>query len=445
MVTTLAEARTCTGELAIDLVLMRLNNNAILIATADRGYAVIDRRCSTAGDWEYRYRPVNRVWSDAAGGVFFSVRESGAASKLDPLGLAGLIRPGQFDNYHDEQAWLNLTAATRYPDAVVSLTRHMLWQDNLAERKNEYAPDLVVTARSGLYFGTQSSPGSMHGYPLADSVRASWFVSGPGVRRGARLDEPCRLVDLTPTLLDMLGHRVEQYGFDGRPIRRMYESGTADTVETAITWNDVDLQSWSSLCYSPTPASRFRPRSINSPDHPFDLSNAIYNVAAVADTSVFRVLDDVIAPLSQSRPGPTTRAVEGHERRLGRSSYRWLSEGSRAANLSEVALSDYTPYSLGNLWRISSGVDWAQARVNTLDGKFARQTGQCQTRANRRIHHGVDSTQQGFWEAYRLGQRLVIRTVDETVVNGLENTADRFINAGRGVPAEVLVPQTAGP
>lgn len=435
LVNTLADARTCTGERAIDLVLMQLNENAILIATADRGNAVIDRRCDQSGGWEYRYRPVSRVWSDDNGGVFFSVGNS----QRDPLGLMSVLGKDQLDAYHDERAWLNLTAATRYPDGVVSLTRHMLWQDNLYERQTEFAPDLVVTARPGWYFGTKSSPGSMHGYPLADAVRSSWFVSGPGVRRGARLDEPCRLVDLTPTLLDMLGHPVEQYGLDGRPVRRIYDTGQADAVETSITWNDVDLQSWSTLCYAPTPASRFRPKSVNQSDHPLDLSNTVYNIAAVADTSVFRVLDDVIAPLSECRPGPTTLAVEGVERKLGRSSYRWLSEGSRAVNFSEVALSDYTPYSLGNLWRISSGVDWAQARVRNVDAKVAGLSGACQTRTGRLTNRGIDLTQQGFWEAYRLGQRLVIRTVDETVINGIENTTDRFINAKGGVPAEVLV------
>ena len=431
LVDTLTNVRTCSGDLLVDLCLMQLN----VIATCDRGYAVIDRRCTGCGTWGYRYRPVDRIWSDDSGGVYFSVAHSGT----DPLGLTRVLTQAQLDKYYDEQTWLNFTATTRYPDAVVSLTRHMLWQDNLRERRTEFAPDLVVTARPGWYFGTKSSPGSMHGYPLADAVRSTWFVSGPGVRRGARLDQPCRLVDLTPTLLDMLRHPVEQYGFDGRPLRRIYETGRRDVVETAITWNDVDLQSWSTLCYAPAPPSRFRLKSVNQPDHPLDLNNSVYNIAAVADSSVFRVLDDVIAPLSDCRPGPSTRAVEGVERKPGRSSYRWLSEGSRAVNLSEVALSDYTPYSLGNLWRMSSGVDWAQARLRTVDSRIAGQYGACQTKANRLTNRGIDASQQGFWEAYRQGQRLLIRTVDETVVNGLENTADRLVNAKRGVPAEILV------
>jgi hypothetical protein len=455
LVGTLCDARSCTGERTIDLVLMRLNRSSILIATADRGYAVIDRRPGVTGCWEYRYRPVSRVWSDEQGGVYFTavVPSSKGSGQLlqgsvpaDPLGLTGLLDGNNFESYLDEQAWLNLTATTQYPDSVVSLTRHMLWQDNLAERENEFAPDLVVTARSGWYFGTQSSPGTMHGYPLADAVRASWFVSGPGVRRGARLDKPCRLVDLTPTVLDMLGYPVEQYGFDGHPIRRIYESGrdgyrdaTADSIPTHITWEHVDLQSWTPLRYSPTPTSRFQPRSINQPDHRLDLNNTVYNLAAIADSSVFRVFDDVIFPLSECRPGPSTRAVEGIETRLHRSPYPWLSQGARVLNAAEIALSDYAPMSQGNLWRASTAVDWAQSRAKSADAAIVGGHGDRQTKANRLANRGIDGAQHGFWEAYRLGQRVVIRAIDEKLINGVENATDRLLNAKNAVPAEIRV------
>lgn len=439
LVSTLCEARGCGEERVVDLVLMRLNRSSILIATADRGYAVIDRRTGAAGCWEYRYRPVNRVWSDEHGGVYFTAGATTVGTvAVDPLGLTGCLRPEYFKVYHDERTWLNLTAATQYPDAVVSLTRHLLWQENLAERESEYASDLVVTARPGWYFGTSSSPGTMHGYPLADAVRATWFVSGPGVRRGARLDEPCRLVDLTPTLLDMLGHPVEQYGLDGRPIRRMFTSDcgpngfATDSISTQVTWDDVDLRGWAGISYTPTPTSCFRPKSINQPERRLDLNNTVYNLAAIADTSIFRVLDDVICPLSSCRPGPVTRSIEGVETRLSRSSRPWVSQGSRTLNVSEAALSDYTPMSLGNLWRVSSAVDWVQSRAESGTGGQSSQTIRAASR-------GVDAAQHGFWEAYRLGQRIVIRTVDETLINGIENAADRVINAGDAVPAEVLV------
>ena len=104
----------------------------------------------------------------------------------------------------------------------------MLWQENLAEQELEHAPDLVVTARAGWYFGIDAALGTTHGYPLADSMRASFFVSGPNVRRASRVPEPCRLADLTPTILDMIGYRVETGDFDGHPLRNIYQTGAGN-------------------------------------------------------------------------------------------------------------------------------------------------------------------------------------------------------------------------
>src|SRR4029077_17829226 len=146
---------------------------------------------------------VERLQPSADGGIAFAETQS---PETDPLRLIGHVHPRLLTYYHDEPTWLRLTATSAYPDSVVALSRHMLWQENLAEKELEHAPDLVVTARPGWFFGTASSPGTMHGYPFRDSMRASLFIAGPNVRRGAQIVEPCRLVDLTPTMLDMLGY-----------------------------------------------------------------------------------------------------------------------------------------------------------------------------------------------------------------------------------------------
>ena len=78
----------------------------------------------------------------------------------------------------------------------------------LAIRDRESAHDLVRLPACG----TDSKP-------MASLV----FVAGPNVRRGARIDSPCRLVDLTPTLLDMVGSGVRMDHFDGQPIRGFYQ------------------------------------------------------------------------------------------------------------------------------------------------------------------------------------------------------------------------------
>src|SRR5262249_60605444 len=118
-----------------------------------------------------------------------------------------------------QQPSLWATAKSDSPDGVLPLPRHMLWQEAIKPQEREYAPDLVVTARHGWLFATQNTPGTTHGYPLAESVRATWYVSGPNIRRGARVEVPCRLADLTPTILELPEPEYDPQRVDGQALR----------------------------------------------------------------------------------------------------------------------------------------------------------------------------------------------------------------------------------
>src|SRR5262249_19788192 len=136
---------------------------------------------------------------------------------------------------------------------------------------------------------TQNTPGTTHGYPLADSVRATFYVSGPGVRRGARVQAPCRLADLTPTILELTGTNFKAADFDGRPLRNIYATATPprplppaiiDRVshrrvdydddsapvpyERPMYWRDIDLHAWTPLTYKPLDPYGHVPFSINN-------------------------------------------------------------------------------------------------------------------------------------------------------------------------------------
>ncbi|HUG89274.1 MAG TPA: alkaline phosphatase family protein, partial [Planctomycetaceae bacterium] len=230
-------------EHPVDLVLVKLDDQSVLIATGDRGSAVIDRQLDGAGRWQYRYTPAEHVCATGDGRIAFA---PAAAPQADPLGLLDVLAAGAFEHYYDEQTWLNITAGTRYPDSVVALTRHMLWQENLRYRECEFAPDLVITARPGWYFGTYATPGTTHGYPLADAMQATLFIAGPNIRSGARLDEPCRLVDLTPTLLEMTATPYVASELDGHPLRTIYEPASAGRSSTPseLYWHEIDLGAW---------------------------------------------------------------------------------------------------------------------------------------------------------------------------------------------------------
>ena len=436
----------------IDLVLLKLSAEAILITTADRGQAVIDRRRDAAGQWLYRYTPVEGVRPTPDGRVEF---HAAAAARTDPLGLLQRVRPAFLRQFHDEQTWLYVTATSQYPDAVVTLTRHMLWQESILDQEQEYAPDLVVTARHGWLFGTQNTPGTTHGYPLAESVRATWYISGPNIRRGARAQAPCRLADLTPTLLALTSTPYPVESLDGRPLRNIFESRPcADSLVTPTSatgsmppqarltpryWRDVDLQAWQSLDYQPVEVYSGLPRSINDANNPWDLNNLAYNAMSIGDWSVFRLADDAASALTP-KPTQLTPRLERVEQGLPQKTPRpWMGAGVQALDIPGLALSDYSMTSGGNMSRANNTLDWLQGRGESIDQRLATRVNAPTVTGIPVLNRGIDGVQNAFWDVYRFGQRVAVELLDEVVLNGIENNIDNLRNTGRNIPAEVLV------
>ncbi len=427
-------------EHPVDLVLVKLTDNSILISTHDRGNAVIDRHRDANNQWRYQYTVVEQLRPTSDGQVEFDTIEN---PRVDPLGLYKHV-PAHLLRYdHDERIWLRMTAESEYPDGVVALTRHLLWQDNLKYREPEYAPNLVVTAHGGWYFGTQASRGTMHGYPLPDAMHATLFFSGPNVRRGARIDEPCRLVDLTPTILDMVGASFDLEEVDGRPLttiyRREVELASADTQP--VYWQDVDLKGWRPLKYEPLKPHENLPFTINRPSSPFDLNNIAYDLLTVSDVSVLRLFDDVLFPLRNGEP-PITSTVERVEHRIRTSNQAWLAEGVQALNVSGAAVGDYSMTSLGNLQRADGAIDWVQGRGKEVDARIANLSGREELPLSNQLNAGVDALQAGVWETYRFAQRVTAQLLDEMLLNSIENRTDQAINTFRRSPAEIIVRPT---
>ncbi|MBW3540886.1 MAG: hypothetical protein KY476_11500, partial [Planctomycetes bacterium] len=414
----------------VDLVLLKIADNGILISTADRGQAVIDRQPDPAGRWVYRYRVVTDVKPCGDGGIDFAeVADPG----IDPLGILQRVPAAALEHYYDEQTWLEITVGTAYPDSVVALTRHMLWQPNLCEREREFAPDLVVTARPGWYFGVEPTCGTTHGYPLDDAMRATLYVAGPGIRRGARVERPCRLVDLTPTLLEMTCTPYNPSEFDGRPLLELYESCDGSTCTPhPVYWHDVDLAAWSGLCYRPLEIYPHQPVSINKPSSFFDLNSLGRNAATVSELNVLRVFDDVLFPLSDGRRGLLAH-VERTDLRVRGSRRPWLAELPAVLDASGVTLSDYDITSLGNLQRIDGAVDWMQNRTASLECRLLG----TRLPASRLAGCGVDAAQDAIWDVYRLGQRIGLKLLDEGLLSGTEDAVDGALNRLRRTPAEV--------
>ena len=421
----------------VDLVLMRVDADTILITTADRGSAVIHRKRNAQDRWVYRYTPVSGVRPATHGGVTWRVI---LLPQLDPLGIMKHHPVSVLNDYHDETTWLQMTMSTPYPDSVVSLTRHLLWQENLAHREPVYAPDLVVTARPGWYFGGESTPGTTHGYPFFESMRASWFVAGPNIHRGARIDTPCRLVDLAPTILDMVGLSSDDDNFDGRALTTLYQSSAAIESVAAhpVYWQDVDLDGWSSLQYEPLPEYESKPYTVNRPDSPWDANNLAYNLVTLGELNLLRVLDDVAFPLTRER-GVVIKSVQNFDRMLRHVPSPWVSEAVSALNVPGLAISDHAMTSTGNLKRLNGIVEWIQSRLEEGDDLIAHSIGREDLPMTATARTAVDGFQSGFWEVYSFGQRLLMSVLDEKIVNGLENRIDATVNAYGKLPASTTV------
>lgn len=429
--------RGCPGH-PIDLVLIRVGENAVGVVTCDRGSAVIERRPDPACPerrWLYRYTPVEPFAPGPDGSAAWTPRVNPVC---DPLGIVDRVRPEFLAGWHDEQEWLWVTATSVYPDSVVALSRHMLYQENLREIECDYAPDLVVTARRGWFFGVKNTPGTTHGYPLAESMRASFFISGPGVRRGAIVERPCRLVDLTPTLLEMTGTAHDPHWFDGRAIRECYEPcDTADRESPlAMTWSDYDLGGWGRICYTPKPEYGAQPISVNDASRFLDLNNVAYNLISISDWSVFRLVDDAASLVVPGRITPTQSVVDRVDRRARRAARPWVRDAAPAVDMPGVALADYNLTSLGNLKRADEALNWLQHRGERLDQALAAPVGRTSVMATPVANRAVDGVQGTFWELYRFAQRLLVEILDETILNGVENTLDAGLNATRATPAE---------
>ncbi len=433
-------ARHGNGEFdhPLDLVMMKLSNNSILIATADRGKAVIQRQRGENGKWWYRYHVVANVAPLDDGEVHYDIL---AKPTVDPLGLLKNFPAELLGKFHDERKWLDMTLLTPYPDSVVALTRHLLWQPRIQDRETEYAPDLVVTCRRNWYFGLKGSPGTMHGYPFHDAMRATWFIAGPNIRKGARVVAPCRLVDLTPTLLDMVGASADPGEFDGAALKTIYtppDPQLAYSTHRPVLWEDVDLNAWQRLDYQPLAPYEHLPVFTNRPESPLDINNVAYNLIGIPDLNVLRLIDDSMFPLNRGTR-PLTKGLEQAERGMRNLPQRWASEGAGVLDLSGLTVGDYSTTSLGNLKRVDRAIDWVQARNQATNAAIAEGLNIEEIPGANLTHSTIDTLQSTIWELYRFSQRVVVEVLDETVLNGIENTTSRAINFFRTQPAEVII------
>lgn len=163
---------------AIALVCRKLDSDRVEVQSA-LGSAVVERRLAGLTK-EYRV-----VSSD--------VNRSDVVT--DALGLSQSPELASFvgEGWHDSRQWLAKTAGSRCPDFVPQIVEYF---------DSPRAGDFVIfTALDWLLAGNGSGE---HGSCLADDMLIPMFFAGPELATGASI-EFGRLVDVMPTLLDLLG------------------------------------------------------------------------------------------------------------------------------------------------------------------------------------------------------------------------------------------------
>lgn len=213
------------GPGPIDLILVKLDPQRVLLYRDETRQAILHHETDTTGRETYRYEPVQHVAQSPDGEYHMQP----AAPRADPLGylqdgnfLAATGGAAWLAAAHTAQEWLTATADTRYPDAVVTMTKFFAWQPPMKDLEALRDPDLLVTAAPGWSLRSDDGEGTDHGSPLAESMRITLCLAGPHLRHGT-LTAPQRIVNVVPTILEMLHWPYDASELDGQAIMGIYE------------------------------------------------------------------------------------------------------------------------------------------------------------------------------------------------------------------------------
>ncbi len=206
----------------VEFVFLKLASNLIGIFKQDGSQAVIHYERRDGKDW-YRYIPVENLSQDAAGKISYT-----ETSVRDPFNYFNdpqfhAFNTAQFlREYHNDSEWLAATYETDYPEAVTALVKSLSWNPRLEALAQSQDPDLCLSAKSGWNFRIEDIHGADHGAISKGALRSTLMFSGPNIRKGID-PTPHRILEVTPTLIQMLGHKGKTE-FDAVPIEGLYES-----------------------------------------------------------------------------------------------------------------------------------------------------------------------------------------------------------------------------
>jgi hypothetical protein len=214
----------------VDLLAVKLDTARVLLMRDVENAAIIQTMRGDDGVERYRYEPRRQVVQQLDG----TLESQAALPGLDPLGylaetpvrasmaeLAGSVE-AFLAQPHTAEEWLRVSADSRYPDAVMGFATYFSWQPPVEDLADARDPDVLVTAAAGWSFRTDGEQGTDHGAPLREAMRISLFLAGPHIRHGT-LEASHRIVDVLPTILQLIGRPYDPREFDGRALTDIYE------------------------------------------------------------------------------------------------------------------------------------------------------------------------------------------------------------------------------
>lgn len=199
-------------EPIVDLVAWSPEPGHFEVASAE-GHMTFERTTSTA-----------RPGEQGTGGYeVTSVTGNDPIAVTDPSHLASL--DAQMETPHPKRG------ANSYPHA----------HDHLAQVfDHPSAPDLVVLHTGAHYWGDQGGHLGEHGSLGVLQSRAPFIVSGAGVHPAGLVDRSCRLVDVAPTILELLGCSSRLSRQDGSVVGEVVESPGAARHVVAFLWDGTN-------------------------------------------------------------------------------------------------------------------------------------------------------------------------------------------------------------
>lgn len=214
----------------VDFAVAKVDAETVLLYQTMERQALIHTRRGASGEFEYRYEPVRRF---VPGEPPDPITTGDPLGYLDSKDFRKEVRDvaGFLAGWHTGTEWLQAAYRTDYPACVDTLALYFRWDGPVSEDSPVPSqPGILLFSNLGWVFEPRDNLasrnetiiGSRHGMAFRAVTNNCLFVSGPGIRKGTIDETPHRIVDVMPTVLEMMGRSADGAGMQGSPMRELW-------------------------------------------------------------------------------------------------------------------------------------------------------------------------------------------------------------------------------